>query len=363
MRKFSFRIFLCATVFIGTSLLLVAQNSPKPLAIVNGQPVYEEGLMSVAGPSLLELQNQEYKLKSDALDKLLIKKLIEAEAKKKGLTSEELLKQEVDSKVAEPSDDEAKGYYLAGKNQTTLPFDEIKSQIKQLLKNSEIQQAREKYASSLREKADVSILLQPPSLEVGYDPARVRGDAKAPVTIVEFADFQCPYCKNVQATLKELLTKYQGQIKLAYRDFPLEALHSHAETAAEASRCAGEQGKFWEYHDALYADQKKLDRTDLLETARKHGLDAKSFESCLATGKFKAQVEHDIQDGARAGVSGTPGFFINGVFLNGAVPAAEFEQIINRELKTIANQNSLGAAAASVGGSQPDAVLDHVSNQ
>jgi protein-disulfide isomerase len=333
MKKFTFRVTLaCAALLLAAPLILNAQNSPKPIATVNGRPIYEEELMSVAGPSLLELQNQEYKLKSDALDKLVVKKLIEAEAKKKGLTTEEFLKQEVDSKVAEPSDDEAKGYYLAGKNQTTLPFDQIKSQVKEFLKSSEIEQAREKYAESLRAKADVAFLLRPPELEIGYDPRRVRGDSKAPVIIVEFADFQCPYCKTVQATLNDLLVKYQGQIKLAYRDFPLRELHPQAQMAAVAGRCAGEQGEFWEYHDALYADQKKLSRSDLLETARKLGLDEKALESCLASGKFKAQIEQDIQEGTKAGVAGTPGFFINGVFLNGSQPAGEFEKIINREL-------------------------------
>ena len=345
MTRFGFRITLtCATLVLAAPLILTAQNSPSPIATVDGQPIYEDELMSVAGPNLLELQNQEYKAKSDALDKLVLKKVVEAEAKKKGLTTEELLKQEVDSKVAEASDDEAKGYYLAGKNQTTLAFDQVKSQVKRLLRNSEIEQAREKYADSLRAKANVAVLLRQPKLEMGYDPARVRGDSKAPVTIVEFADFQCPYCKKVQATLNDLLTKYQGQVKLAYRDFPLSTLHSQAQMAAEAGHCAGEQGKFWEYHDALYADQKKLSQSDMLETARRLGLDGKSFQSCLASDKFKAQIEQDIQEGTKAGVAGTPGFFINGVFLNGSVPVVDFEKIINRELQAIGNQNSTRAS-------------------
>ena len=300
--------------------------------------------MSVAGPSLLELRNQEYKLKSDALDKLVLKKLLEDEAKKKGLTAEELLEKEVDSKIAEPSDDEARGYYLAGKDATTLPFDQIKSQVKRLLKGTEIQQAREKYADSLRAKADVTVLLRPPKLEIGYDPARVRGGPKAPVTIVEFPDFQCPYCKSAQATLNDLLIKYRGQVKLAYRDFPLRSLHPQAQTAAEAGRCAGEQGKFWEYHDALYADQKRLSQSDLLDTARRLSLDDKALASCLASRRSRAQIEQDVQEGTKAGVAGTPGFFINGVFLDGAAPAAEFEKIINSELHAIGNHSSMRAS-------------------
>ncbi len=340
MRKYGFRVtFICAALVLGGPLILSARDSQKPIATVDGQPIYEQDLMSVAGPSLLGLRDQEFKVKSEALNKLIRKKLIEAEAKKKGLTTEELLNQEVDSKIAEPSDDEAKGYYLAAKNQTSLSFDEIKTQIKQLLRTAEIQEAREKYADLLRAKADVSVLLQPPKVEVGYDPARVKGDPKAPVTIVEFSDFQCPYCKKTETTMNELLTKYNGRVKLAYRDFPLRALHPQAQVAAEAARCASEQGKFWEFHDALYADQSKLDEADLVARAQALGLDQKSFRSCLAAGKFKAQIEQDVQEGTKAGVAGTPGFFINGIFVNGAQPQAEFEKIIDTELAAVRDGN------------------------
>ena len=333
MRKFSFRLtFMGAALILAAPLILSAQDSARPVATVNGQPIYEQELMSVAGPNLLKLRNQEYKIKSDALDNLVRKKVIEAEAKKRGLTAEELLKQEVDSKVADPSDDEAKGYYLAAKSGTTLPFDEVKSQVKQLLKNSEIQQAREKYADSLRTKTEVAVLLRPPSLDVAYDPARVKGDPKASVTIVEFADFQCPFCKKTEATLKDVLAKYNGRVKLAYRDFPLLEIHPHAEKAAEAARCAGEQGKFWEFHDTLLEDQSKLDEAGLVQRAGRLKLDEKAFQACLANGKFKDKVEADLQEGTKAGVVGTPGFFIDGVFLNGAQPEAEFEKIIDAEL-------------------------------
>ncbi|PYV13700.1 MAG: hypothetical protein DMG21_20500 [Acidobacteria bacterium] len=253
MNKSSFRvIFICAALILAAPLILSAQDPQKPVAIVEGQPIFEQDLMSVAGPSLLELGKQEYKAKSDALDKLIRKKIVEAEAKKRGLTADELLKQEVDSKVADPSDEEAKGYYLAVKSQTTLPFDQIKPQVIQHLKASAIQEARDKFVDSLRDKAQVSILLQAPVVHVDYDSARVKGDPGAPVTIVEFADFQCPYCGKVQPTLKTVLAKYQGKVKLAFRDFPLSTIHPHAEMAAEGSRCALEQGKYWEMHDAMF---------------------------------------------------------------------------------------------------------------
>jgi protein-disulfide isomerase len=129
-----------------------------------------------------------------------------------------------------------------------------------------------------------------------------------------------------------VLAKHENQVALAFRDFPLTQIHSNAEGAAEAARCAGEQGKFWEYHDLLFGDQNKLDRNGLLEQARTLKLDEKQFDSCITSRKYKAQIEQDEQDGRRAGLNGTPGFFINGVFLNGAQPEAAFESIIQDSL-------------------------------
>jgi protein-disulfide isomerase len=345
MREHNFRVtFVCTAVILAAPLILPAQDSQKPLATVEGQPVYEQDLMSVAGPNLLELRNQEYKVKSDALTKLIRKKILEAEAKKKGLTTEELLKQEVDSKISDPSDAEARGYYFAAKSQTTLSFDDVKPQIKQLLKNAEIQQAREKYADSLREKAEVSILLQPPSVQVGYDPARVKGNADAPITIVEFADFQCPFCSRVQPALKDVLAKYKGKVKLAYQDFPLAPIHSHAELAAEASRCALAQGKYWEMHDAMYADQSKLDEASLVKTATGLGMDQSAFGSCLKSGKYKAAVQQDVEAGSQAGVNATPTFIINGELLSGAQSDADFIKIIDRELAAGGGKSSARAS-------------------
>src|SRR5262249_61573086 len=135
---------------------------------------------------------------SEALDSVIRKKLVQAEAKRKGLSVDELLKQEVDSKIPEPSDAEAKGYYFAARNAGTHAFEDLKPQLKRLLRNAEIEQARLKYADSLRAKAEIAIYLRPPSVEVAYDPDRVKGDPKAPVTIVEFSDFQCPFCKKTE---------------------------------------------------------------------------------------------------------------------------------------------------------------------
>lgn len=307
-------------------------SSEVPIAIVAGQPIYEQDLMAVAGASLLDLRKQEYKAKNDALNQLIRRKLVEVEAKKRGLSKEDLLKQEVDSKIAEPSDDEAKGYYLAVKNETSLPFEQVMSQVKQLLKSAEVEQARQTFADSLRNKAEVSIALQRPVIHVDYDPARVKGSADAPITIVEFADFQCPFCGKVQPVLKDVLAKYKGKVKLAYRDFPLSPIHEHAEMAAEASRCALAQGKYWEMHDAMFADQAKLGEAALVKTAVGLGMNQDSFKSCLASAKYKTEVQQDFEAGTQAGVNATPTFFINGELLSGVQSEAELSKIIDQQL-------------------------------
>lgn len=323
-----------------------AQQLQTVVATVDGQPIYEQDLMSVAGPNLLELRKQEFKAKSDALDSIIRKKLVEEAAKKKGLTAEELLKQEVDAKIPEPSDDEARGYYLAMKSSTSLPFEQIKAQVKRVLRNSEIQQAREKYTDSLREEARIAILLQPPTVRVAYDATRAEGSADAAVTIVEFADFQCPFCGKVEPTLRDVLAKYKGKVKLAYRDFPLSQIHAHAEVAAEASRCALAQGKFWPMHDAMFADQTKLDEPDLVKTAAGLGMDRNAFASCLKSGKYKDAVAEDIEAGSQAGVNGTPSFFINGEFLSGAQSESDFAAIIDRELASASGKPKVAVLAS-----------------
>jgi protein-disulfide isomerase len=328
------RFATSSRLYLASLLLPLAAcaQTPEPIATIDGQPIHESDLLKLIGPQMAQLKNQEHQIKDRALQQLIRQKLLEREAAKRGLTTEKLLEQEVDAKSPEPSEAEVEAFYLAQKDRINQPLANVRAQIAAALKRAKSDKRREEFLDSLRRTAEVNVFLRPPKTEVAFDPSRLLGDPKAPVTIVEFSDFECPFCTRVQPTLKELLAKYQGRVRLSYRDFPLREMHPKAQSAAEASRCAGEQGKFWEYHDALFADRTKLDPAGLAENAKKLGLDAKQFEACLSGGKFKDKVEADIQEGSRAGVSGTPAFFINGVFLNGAQPKAEFEKIIEAEL-------------------------------
>jgi protein-disulfide isomerase len=304
----------------------------ETLATVGGQPITEDDVLPSIGSKLIALRNLEYEVKKQALDNIIDQRLLAAEAKRKGISADKFLEQEVDAKVAEPTDAELNAYYLAQKAELNRPFAEAKAQIERSLKLATVQQARQAFYAHLREQAKVVVLLSPPRAEVGYDPARVRGNPKAKVMIVEFSDFQCPYCGQVEATLQSVLAKYPDSVALAYRDMPMSKIHPFARQAAEAARCAGEQGKFWEYHDLLFADQSRLNQDGLMDKARTLKLNEQQFDYCLSSEKFKAQIQQDSQDGMRAGVSGTPGFFINGIFLSGRQPESAFENLVQEQL-------------------------------
>ncbi len=348
MCRFKLALLLFTSAFFAATSLAQNSATPKPkqpVATVDGQPIYDEDLASSVEGQLQPLRNQEYEIKRKALDNLVEQKMLDAAAKKKGLTTEKLLDQEVNSKVAEPSDAELEGYYVGLK--VTLPFAEVKAKLRDSYKQAKIRQAREDYLKTLRADSKVVVLLSAPRVEVAYDPARVRGNPKAPVMIVEFSDYQCPYCHSVEPTVKELLAKYGDKVSLSYRDFPLTAIHSQALIAAVASRCALEQGKFWEYHDQLFASS-KLEKDDLIEYARNLKLDDKQFGSCLTSEKYKADIDKDLQEGKKAGVNGTPGFFINGVALSGSQPKDAFTRVIDDELARKSNPKTVSISVTRV---------------
>ncbi|MBU0598181.1 DsbA family protein [Patescibacteria group bacterium] len=159
----------------------------------------------------------------------------------------------------------------------------------------------------------------------------VRGDANAAVTLIQYSDFECSYCGRVQPTLDQLLEDYDGQINLVYRHFPL-SFHTTAQKAAEASECAGEQGKFWEMHDMMFANQTALGVDNLKSYAKDLGLSTSQFDSCLDDGKFAQKVEDDFNEGAAYGVQGTPATFVNGTMVSGAQPYENFQSAVENAL-------------------------------
>lgn len=171
-------------------------------------------------------------------------------------------------------------------------------------------------------------------VDIGVDDDSIKGDVDAPVTIIEFSDFECPFCTRFyENTLPQIIKEYvdTGKARFVYRDFPL-GFHPNAQKAAEAAECAGEQGKYYEMHDKLFDDGVSGGVEGFKGYAADIGLDSVEFDECLDSGEMESEVKKDMADGQQAGVSGTPGFFINDVLVSGAQPFEAFEQIIEAEL-------------------------------
>jgi len=279
-----------------------------------------------------ELEAMTYENKKQALEQIVVKKIVEAKAKAEGITPEAYVKREVQDKIKPPSDAELKAFYdeQKGRGQQLPPLEQIKDQVVQYLQQNSARRVQGEFLEKLRAEAKVEILLQPPRVVVAAE-GPSKGEAKAPITIVEFSDFECPYCSKAEESVKQVMKEYGGKVRLVYRDFPLP-FHPNAQKAAEAAHCAGDQGKYWEMHEKLFANQKALAVSDLKGHAKELGLDGGKFEKCLDGGDKVKIVEASKQAGSAVGVTGTPAFFVNGVMLSGAQPFSEFKSLIDKEL-------------------------------
>jgi protein-disulfide isomerase len=284
-------------------------------------------------PKLIELENQRYETLREGLDELIAEELVKQEASARKTTAAELEKQEVAAKVAEPTDDEIQKVYDANKAQLgSQTLEQIKPRIVEYLKQQGMERRRQAFVEELKKAHKTTVALRPPVIEVATAGRPERGGgAKAPVTIIEFSDYQCPFCGRAEGVVDQVMQHYGSKVRLVYRDFPLP-MHPQARPASEAANCANAQGKFWEYHAKLFANQTALGEDKLKEYAKDVGLDATKFEQCLKDQPFKAAIDKDVADGEKVGVNGTPAFFINGRMLSGALPLDKFKEVIDEEL-------------------------------
>jgi protein-disulfide isomerase len=287
---------------------------------------------------LVKFEAQIYEVRRNGVEELISEYLLEQVAKARGLTGDELLRQEVDSKVDQVTDKEVEDFYAANQARIRKPLTEVRPQLVNYLQQNKLTEARRTYLKGLRDTAQVKMYLTPPMVEVSAEGAPFKGPPSAPITIVEFSDFQCGYCKRVLTVLNQVLEHYPDKVKLAFRDFPIVNIHPQAQKAAEAAHCAAEQGKFWEYHDLLFERQDDIPTINFSEPAKALGLELKSFQACLDSQKYKEKVERNYADGVKAGVSGTPAFFINGRLVSGAQPLEAFKAVVDEELDRLGPQ-------------------------
>jgi len=308
-----------------------ASAKSEAVAKVAGEVITMAELEEAASAQLKQLDRQRHQLLEQTLTQLVERKLGELEAAARGITTEQLMQAEVQGKFAEVSDEQVDTFYEENKERIRQPKEQIAAQIRQYLQQQQTGQLHGDLMKRLRDKFSVSVQFDPMRAEVSAAGAPAIGPADAPVQLVLFSDFECPYCSRVVPTLDQVQEKYGDRVRLAFRQFPL-SIHPHAQKAAEASLCAGEQGKFWEMHDAMFGDQKKLGVDDLKATAATLELKAEQFNSCLDSGKYADQVKKDMESGQEAGVSGTPAMFVNGRFISGAVPYEQLASVIDDEL-------------------------------
>jgi len=303
---------------------------------VDGVAITSEEVEKPLASQLSKLEEQIYNLKLQRLETLINDKLLEKEASKRKITVPALLDSEVTAKVGLVTEQEIEKFYQDNKAQIKGErTEELREKIRAFLQNQKLAAQRAEFLTSLGAQAKVVINLKPPPIqriEVSVQGAPHKGGEKAAVTIVEFSDFHCPFCRRVIPTLAQIESKYGEKIKLVFRDFPIESLHPGATKAHEAARCANEQGKFWAYHDKLFASSPSTSPDFFTGIAKELGLDVAAFDTCLRSGKFDTAIKKDIEEGKRAGVTGTPAFFINGRLVGGAQPLDAFTRVIDDEL-------------------------------
>jgi predicted DsbA family dithiol-disulfide isomerase len=312
-------------------------------AKIGKEDITEQELEKAVGARLMTLRTEEYEVRRAALEELIGERLMKAEAAKRGVSLADLIKTEIDAKVTPPAATEINAILEANRSRLgSMSEDEARKSIATQLARRGREARKTALVSELTAKSEVRILLDPPRLNEAFDPAApARGAKDAPVTIVEFSDFQCPYCSRSYATMKQLMERYPTQVKWVFRDFPLP-IHQDAQPAAVAARCAAEQNKFWEMHDLLFQNQRDLSAAALTRYGTDVGLKAEAYAACRAAGKAGEGIQKDLEAGQEFGVTGTPAFFINGRFLNGARPIESFTQIIDEELAM--GQPKAGAA-------------------
>jgi protein-disulfide isomerase len=320
------------------------------LAEVNGEAIEPEELERAVAGKLAQLQEQIYQLKRYELDALIAQRLLAMEANKRGISVLELENDEITLKAGQVTDSEIEAFYNDNKASLQGAGAELRQKIRVYLQAQKLAARRDLYLEALRSRAEIVVRLQPPAperIDIKIDGAPLRGAANAVVTIVEFSDFECPFCKQAHPILIQVLEKYRGKVKLVYRDFPLDMIHPQARQAAEAARCAHDQRKFWDYHDVLFTQAPRLAPDDLKRYAAQVSLDAKKFDACLSSGIHKAGVQRDIDEGTRLGVTGTPAFYVNGRPLQGYQPIQAFARVIDEELARIAADREKTASSES----------------
>jgi predicted DsbA family dithiol-disulfide isomerase len=309
---------------------------PEVLATVDGAPVtladFDENVRSQLESFEAQYLRQRQTVIHQTVQQVVFDRLVEKEAARRGMDKEKLL-EEINREV-NVTDADMKTWYEENKGRIGgRPYESISSQIRDYLVGTRSQEARQAFLKEFHD--DVSYFVGPYRANIKAEGFPTEGPEDAPVTLVEFSDFECPFCGQFVSTLDQVKSEYGDQVRIVFRQFPL-SIHPNAPKAAEASLCANDQGKFWELHDWMFQNQRSLQVQNLKQRAGQMGLDQKAFDECLDSAKYRAQVEADTRAGTIAGVTGTPSLFVNGIPLpSGAQPFDAVKGFIDEELSRL----------------------------
>lgn len=301
------------------------------VAAVGLDVITADKLETAVGTKLFPLKSQEYAIRRGVLEELITQDLLEKEARARRVTVEALTELEVVKRATPVTDDEVAAVLDAAGDRLKGREEEALASIRHSMTRQRIANRRMEFLKQLRKRYNVHVWLSPPRLDIDAAGNPAMGPASAPVEVVEFVDYECPYCTKNRDTLRKLQQTYGNAVRVVSRDFPLP-FHPNAAKAAEAAACANEQGRFWEYRDRLFETQ-KLSPADVERHARDLRLDAAAFATCLASGRYVDEWRKDRSDGERYGIRGTPAYFINGRLVAGAQPFESLSQIVDEEIE------------------------------
>jgi len=309
-------------------------GADKVVARFGDQVVTIDELYATIGPALLRIQQQLYQAQMDGLKGMVFERLIDSAATAEGITSEEYYAAQVTAKVGEPPASEVDQMMQQYKDRLPKDENEARAAVVQFLQQRQLKVREEALRAKLFADANVELMLDPPRAQVevrDFNPSRGAG-ADAPVVLIEYTDFQCPYCHRVQAAIDIVMERYGDRVRHVFKQLPL-AMHAQARDAAIASLCAADQDKFWEMHDWLFDNGASLSRETIVAQAGVLGLDDEAFTTCLDDGPHGPNVDMDAAEARLLGITGTPGFLVNGRLLSGAQPLDAFVKIIQDELR------------------------------
>ena len=312
-------------------------------AVIDGAAVTESDIRDAAADDLesIELRKlhtaaviarDEREAMIKAMERVLEEKLLALEAAEHGISREQLIERDILGKIEDPSEEEIDLVYELNRTRVNRPKEDVAEQIKIFLRSRSEQDIRDAFLERLEQKHTVVRNLEPLRFDVKTDGHPSIGPGGAPVKIVLFSDYECPYCRDLDGTLMEIAVDYGDKVQIVFRQFPLPGIHPNAERAAEASLCAHEQGRFQEVHGILFENQRDLTEVNILTQIKSLDLDTEKFRECLVSGRRKQEIREDVRAGNAAGADSTPTIFINGLYMSGAQPYDAIAAVINKEL-------------------------------